>query len=192
MLRLNIRQTLPQIGIRTRLSTLSAHMVQPEAHSEYQAPRSHQSMKQATVEIDSYPSRKSYGARTNADFVAERAQRAFSDVQSATSKHTNDAWSFIDNAAKKGHDEVVSQAKGEISAEISKQRYIEAQAIPNPTVRGVPAELTGDIDPGYYRWNVDVQPTAEVNFNRGSVEIYMQQEADIRQWVTEDKYDIYA
>ena len=192
MLRLNIRHTLPQIGIRTHLSTLSAHMVRPEAHSEYQAPRSNQSMTQATIEIDSYPSRKSYGARKDSDFAAERGQQGLSDVRSATSGHTNKAWSFINNAAKQGTDEVVNQAKGEISSEISQKRIIEAQAIPDPTVRGIPAELTGEIDPGYYRWNVDVQPTAEVEFNRGSVEIYMQQKGDLRQWTTEDHYDIYA
>ena len=192
MLCLNIRQTLPQIGIRNRLSTLSAHMVQPVAHSEYKAPHSNQTMKQATIEIDSYPSRKSYGARKDADLVAEWAQKGYSDVRSSTSGHAQKAWSFIDNAAKQGVDEVVNQAKGEISSAISKKRYIEAQDIPDPIVRGVPAELSGDIDPGYYRWNVDVQSTAEVNFNRGSVEIYMKQEADLRQWVTEDHYDIYA
>ena len=140
MLRLNIRHTLPQIGIRTHLSTLSAHMVRPEAHSEYQAPRSNQSMTQATIEIDSYPSRKSYGARKDSDFAAERGQQGLSDVRSATSGHTNKAWSFINNAAKQGTDEVVNQAKGEISSEISQKRIIEAQAIPDPTVRGIPAE----------------------------------------------------
>ena len=192
MLRLNIRHTLPQIGLRTQLSTLSAHMVQPTAHSEYQAPRSNQTMRQATIEIDSYPSRKSYGARKDADFAAERGQKGYSDVRSSTSGHAQETWSIINNAAKKGVDEIVNQAKGEISSEISKKRIIEAQAIPDPTVRGIPAELSGDIDPGYYRWNVDVQPTAEVNFNRGNVEVYMKQQGDLRQWVTEDRYDIYA
>ncbi len=192
MLRLNIRHTLPQIGIRTKLSTLESHMVQPKAHSEYQAPRSNQSMTQATIEIDSYQSRRSYGARKDADLVREKAQEGFSDIRSTTSGHTQSAWSFIDNAAKRGTDEVANQAKQDLSAEISKTRHIEAQAIPDPEVRGVPAKLTGEIDPGYYKWNVDVQPKAEVEFNRGSVEIYMKQQGDLRQWTTEDRYDIYA
>lgn len=192
MLRLNIRHTLPQIGIRSEMSTLSSRIVQPRSHSDYQAPRSNQSMTQATIEIDSYPSRKSYGARTNADLISERAQQGYQDIRSTASEHTQKAWSIIDNAAKKGNNEINNQYKRELSSEISKTRHIEAQAIPDPEIRGVPAQLSGEIDPGHYSWNVDVQPRAEVNFNRGGIEIYLQQEGNIRQWVTEDRYDIYA
>ena len=192
MLRLNIRHTLPQIGIRNQLSTLSSHMVKPTAHSDYQAPRSNQSMEQATIEIDSYPSRKSYGARNNEDLVSEFGQKGYSDIRSTISSHTQTAWEMIDSAAKKGNNEIHNHYKQQVSAEIAKRRYMEAQAIPDPIVRGVPAQLSGDIDPGHYKWSVDVQSMAEVDFNRGNVEIYMRQQGDIHQWVTEDKYDIYA
>lgn len=192
MLRLNIRQTMPRIGIHTQLSTLSTHTTRPEAHTEYVAPRSNLGTTSPQISIDSYASRHAYGYTNHTDFAREQGAKGKQAVSSSTSHHTQDAWSIINNAARKGHDEVAASAKRELSSRINKQRRIEAQAIPDPEVHITPGQLVGTPDPGKYDWTVRVNPSATVDYQPGKVEVYMQQQGQIRQWTTEGHYDIYA
>ena len=192
MLYLNTRHTLPRVGIDMQASTLSSRIVKPTAEGSYHAPQSNLGTGPVTVEIDSYPSRHSYGARTMGDFTREEAQEAFSAIRSGTSKHTQAAWAMIDGGAKKGSDPIAQQAHRELSAEIGKQRRIEAQAIPNPEIRVHPAELMGDIDPGRWDYQIQTAEKADVTFNPGHIRIYLEDPGSIHSWVTEGHYDIYA
>lgn len=192
MLRLNIRQTMTRIGIHTQLSTLSTRMVRPEAHTEYVAPRSNMGTTQPELSIDSYPSRHAYGYTNNGDFAKQYGQQGVQEMREGMSRRNQQAQSMVKNAARRGHDEVAAQAKQVVSAQISKQRKLVVESIPNPIISCRPAELVGDIDPGKYDWTVSAEATAKVSFNRGSVETYVQQQGQVRQWVTEGRYDIYA
>jgi len=192
MLRLNIRQTMTRIGIHTQLSTLSGRMTRPEAHTEYEAPRSNMGVTQPELSIDSYPSRHAYGHTNNDDFAKQYGRQGKQDIKASTSKHTQQAWAQINNGAKPGNDEVVNRAKQALSSEINKQRYLVAEAIPDPQISCRPSEVVGEPDPGKYDWSVSVKHDAELSFNRGSVETYIQQKGQVRQWTTEDRYDIYA
>ena len=192
MLYLNTRHTLPRIGIDMQASTLSSRIVKPTVDSSYHAPQSNLGTGPVTVEINSYPSRHSYGARTMDDFTREKGQQGLSDVKANTSKHTQAAWAMIDNGAKKGSDPIAQQAHRELSSEIGKQRRIEAQAIPDPEIRVHPAELMGDIDPGRWDYKIQTAEKADVTFNRGYIKIYLEDPGSIRSWVSEGHYDIYA
>lgn len=192
MLYLNIRHTLPRIGIDMRPSTLDSRIVQPRAESEIRQAESHMGVKQPTNTMNSYPSRRAYGARTVDDLTREKGQEGYSDVRQATSSHTRKAWSMIDNGAKKGRNEIKSQAKGELSAEISRQRYMEVQAVPDPEVSVTPVQATGDIDTGSWDYRINTAEKADVTFNRGDIRIYLEQAGSIHRWVTEGRYDIYA
>jgi len=192
MLRLNIRQSITQIGIRTQLSTLSSHMVRPEAHTEYVAPRSNKGTTQGELQIDSYPSRHSYGFTNHEDFAKQYGQQGESDLTAAIKRHNSEAWAMIKNGSRPGVNQVKQQAQGRLSAEINKQRYIVAQAIPDPQISYTPSQVVGETDPGKYDWSVQTDYKADVQFNRGSVETYIRQQGQVRQWVTEDRYDIYA
>ena len=140
MLYLNTRHTLPRIGIDMAISTLSSRIQKPTVDSAYHAPQSNTGMGRITMDINTYPSRKAYGARTMGDFTSEHGQQGISDIQSATSRHTQNAWAIIESGAKKGHNEIASQAKGRLSSEIGRTRYLEAQAIPDPEVQIHPAD----------------------------------------------------
>lgn len=192
MLYLNTRHTLPRIGIDMAASTLSSRIQKPMADGAYHAPQSHTGMGRITLDINSYPSRHSYGARTMGDLTSEKGQQGISDVQSATSSHTQNAWAMIENAAKKGHNEIANQAKGRLSSEISKQRYLEAQAIPDPEVHIEPAHEPGNIDPGSWDYTIQTADKADVTYNEGHFDLYLEERGSIHRWVSEGHYDIYA
>ena len=192
MLRLNIRQSITQIGMRTQLSTLSPRMIKPEAHTEYVAPRSNKGTTQGELQIDSYPSRHSYGFTNHEDFAKQYGQQGKSDLTAAIKRHNSEAWAMINNGARPGTNQVKQQALGRLDAEINKKRYIVAQAIPDPQISYTPSQVVGETDPGKYDWSVQTDYKADVQFNRGSVETYIRQKGEVRQWVTEDRYDIYA
>ena len=192
MLRLNIRQTFTQIGIRTQPSTLSTRYIKPEAHTEYVAPRSNKGTTQPKLDINSYPSRHSYGHSTCDDLTRAAGQRGFQDLAAAIKRHNHEGIAMANNGAKKGHDEVATQAKQHLSQEIHKQRIIVAQRIPNPEIHYTPGQLVGTPDPGKYDWTVDTDYKADVNYTPGKAETYIAQQGGVRQWTTEGKYDIYA
>lgn len=190
--RLNIRQTLPRIGIRTQLSKLETHSTQARLSGDYQAPRSNIGLEQSSVDSNSYSSRHAYGYTNHEDFAREKGQEGLQKLKEGISRHNSLAQDFINNGAKKGRNVVAEQAKRELSSRISKQRYMDVQAIPDPEVHGTPAQTKGQPDPGHYTTSIDVEHMAKSDFNRGKVEIYMQQEGDIRRWITWGKYDTYA
>ncbi|MBR1759955.1 MAG: hypothetical protein IJ741_02090 [Schwartzia sp.] len=192
MLYLNTRHTLPRIGIDMAISTLSSRIQKPTVDSAYHAPQSNTGMGRITMDINTYPSRKAYGARTMGDFTSEHGQQGISDIQSETSRHTQNAWAIIESGAKKGHNEIASQAKGRLSSEIGRTRYLEAQAIPDPEVQIHPADEPGDIDPGSWDYKINTADKADVTYNEGHFDVFLEERGSIHSWVSEGHYDIYA
>ena len=191
MLRLNIRHTDTRIGIHTQLSTLSAHAKPATLHTDVEPAKSGIGITQATIEINSYPSRHSYGYTTMGDFTRERGQQGLSDIRSSTANHAQATWDVIDNGARKG-DYQASRADSRFWSNVSKQRYIVAQAIPDPEITVHPSEIVGEPDLGKNQISIDADSLAEVSYNPGNVETYIKQKGEIRMWTTEGKYDIYA
>lgn len=189
---LNIRHTLPRIGIDMQISTLSSRIQKPTVDSAYHAPRSHLSAGPITMDVNTYPSRRSYGARTMADFTREHGQQGLSDIRSTTSRHTQAAWAMVDRGARKNHDEIAAQADQALAQRVGRQRRIEVQAIPDPEVRIHPSELQGDIDPGSWDYQIHTADKADVTYNRGHIDTFLEERGSIHGWVTEGHYDIYA
>jgi hypothetical protein len=52
-------------------------------------------------------------------------------------------------------------------------------------------ELQGQNDTGSFEMS-HTKPELEINYNKGAVRIYQTQQASVRMWLTEGKYDIYA
>lgn len=192
MLYLNIRHTLPQIGIHSELATLSSRIKQPTSHGDYRPARSGLGYSQVRIDVDTYPSRHSYGFSTMDDFTKQYGDQGKADIKENTSAHTQAAWSMIENGAKKGHDEIADQAHQKLAAEVAKERYLVAAAIPDPIVTVHPSELHGEADLGHQAITLEASATADVTYNPGKFEIYLRQKGSIRRWVTEGHYDIYA
>ena len=192
MLRLNMRTTQPMIGMHTQLGKLEAHMTPAKLHTENQQARSNAHWTQPSLDIDTYPSRHSYGYTDHTDFAQQYGQQGLSDVQSAISKTTQQAWDNINNGGVPGRHPVIEHYQNDLDQEISKQRYIVAEAIPSPQITFTPVKAEGEATMGDVTEQVDTEAFAQTNFTPGQVEVYMQQKPDVRRWVTEGKYDIYA
>ena len=193
ILRLNMRHALTQIVIRCRQSTVDdSHMVPAQLHTNNQQARSNKGATQARIDIDSYPSRRAYGYRKMGDFTRENGQQGIADVQAGVSRHTQAAWSFIENAAKRG-DYIQQRAEQEIYSEAKKTRYLEAQHIPDPQVTlAEPSEVVGEPDLGDVTAEIDAKSYASISITTGSAETYLKDKGFLHRWVTQDKYDIYA
>lgn len=194
MMYLNIRFTQPQISVHTQLSKLEAHSTPARLSTENRQARSNQGTTLMSIDIDTYPSRHSYGFTNHDDFARQYGQQGFSDLASSTSGHTGDAWNIINNAAKPGSKTLEGMAKSEISEFINKgkNRHIVAELIPDPTITVHPSEVKGTPDRGDVTVDIDTDAFAQTHFTRGQVETYLQQKPDVRQWVTEGRYDLYA
>ena len=191
--RLNIRHALPQIDIRTRRTTVDdSHMVPAQLSTENRQARSNKGVTQARIDINSYPSRKAYGHRTMGDLTRENGQQGISDAQAGTSRHTQAAWSVIENGPKRG-DYVQQQAEQRIFSEAKKSRYLEAQHIPDPQITlAEPSQVVGEPDLGDVTARIDAKSYASIQITTGSAETYLKDKGFIHRWVTENKYDIYA
>lgn len=193
MLRLNIRHSLPQIGLRIQHSRVEeAHDQQPVMTGHRRQAQSQKWITQPEIDINAYQSRHAYGNSTMGDFARENGQRGLSDVQSAISKKAQESWSMINNAAKSGN-YVRNRAEQDRQAEIMEQRYLVAVGIPDPTTTlERPSELIGDIDVGETNTDFDVASWPTIRITTGSVETYLQDRGFLRQWTTQDRFDIYA
>ncbi len=193
MLKLNIRHALPQIGMNIQHSrVVEAHDNQAVNQSSVRQARSTKGFTQAKIDINAYRSRHSYGNSTMGDLTREYGQRGISDVQSAVSSHANETWALINNASKPGN-YIRNRAEQDRQSELMKQRYIVAVAIPDaPPEVAEASRSTGDIDVGETRLEYDVPRAPTINIQPGSVETYIQNQGFLRQWTTQDHYDIYA
>lgn len=192
MLYLNVRHTLPMIGIRAQKNTLDSSINQPRYAQQTQQARSNRGATQPKLFIDSYPSRHSYGFTNHTDFAREHGQQGFADVSRGTSKHTQMAWALAEDGPKPGRQVALEFIRNDVKSIADQNRCIVAQAIPDPQIRfdvgeAVGAPTIGRTTP---QWHTDAQ--ARIHYNRGSIETYLQQKGDIHRWVSEGKYDIRA
>lgn len=190
--RLHTQHELPQIGIRQtqgRLDTTA--IVQPTPHGTNRQPSANKGATQPTLTLNNYPSRRAYGHRTMTDLTAEQGQRGLSDLQSATSQHSQTAWTKATTAARRG-DDVAQSAKSEMFSNYTARTRFALTFIPDPTMQGQPGQVVGEPDTGEFSIDIETAPSARIHYTPGGVETYLQNEGFIRHWVTQDRYDIRA
>ena len=192
MLYLNVRHTLPMIGMRSQKNTLDAGINQPSYDQTSQQARSNKRKTQPKIDIDSYPSRHSYGYTTPTAFARENEQEGLSGVQQGTSKHTQMAWAFAENGAKPGRQIGIEFAKNDMENRMTRQRQLVAAAIPDPEIHFDVGRAVGEPTIGHTTPHWHTESKAREHYNRGSVETYLQQKGNIDRWVSEGKYDIRA
>ena len=192
MLYLNVRHTLPMIGMRSQKNTLDAGINQPSYDQTSQQARSNKGKTQPKIDIDSYPSRHSYGYTNHTDFARENEQEGLSGVQQGTSKHTQMAWALAEDGPKPGRQVAIEQIYRDMMSIADQNRVLVAQAIPDPEVHFTVGEVAGEPTVGRTTPHWNVTSRARVEYNRGNIEIYLQQKGSIRAWVSEGKYDILA
>ena len=128
---LNIRSTLPIIGMRIQYNSLESGIHQPRYEQETQQARSNRGVTQPKLSIDSYPSRHSYGYTNHTDFARENLERGMSEVRKGTSKHTQMAWALAEDGPKPGRQVGIEFAKRDMENRMTQQRQLVAAAIPD-------------------------------------------------------------
>ena len=192
MLRLNIRHELPQIGMQiTRGRVERAVVTQPQTHANNQQARSNKWITQPSIDLNTYQSQRVTGRRTMLDLARERGNKGISDAQASTSRHTNIAWSRIDNGAKKGND-LTSQLRGHIFEGYEAEPVFTLQWTHGAEVQVAESQITGQTELGDLTAETQTAAAADVQVSQGGVRTYIQNQGYLRQWVTEDYYDIYA
>ena len=129
------------------------------------------------------------------NFAKEHGQEGFASLKKTTSRHTEDAWQIINNAARPNANELHNIAYNEqVGTFISngKNRHIVTELIPDPKITVHQSELRGTPDPGDVTVHIDTDAFAQTHFTPGQVQTYVKQKANVNQWVTEGRYDIYA
>ncbi|MBP2630542.1 MAG: hypothetical protein H6Q70_1170 [Firmicutes bacterium] len=141
----------------------------------------------ATLEIDSYPSRASYGLLSTADQVRQSSQEAKQDAAEGIARRAQEGTAFLETSSPKNV--IANREKSKLS-EMPTMQVKLCQVTP-PTINYTPSEVefTPKIRPASSK--VDAPPV-EINYTRPQVNTYVKQKSDVRMWVSEDKYDIYA
>lgn len=193
MLYVNTRHRLPQISIHQNWSRLDRSAVIPaQVHGNNEQASSNKGATQPTTDIDNYPSRRAYGARSMTDYTRERGQKGFSDARSATSTRTQRAWSFIENGAKRG-DDISQKYKSDMLAKYQSARnLVNFSLMQGPNISVTPSQVVGESDLGNLTAEIETASSAEIEYTPGSAETQLADEGFIRNWVSEGHYDIYA
>lgn len=191
MVRLNTQHELPQLATRTKQGRLDeSGIIQPQAKGNNRQARSNKGATQPPhLSIDSYPSRKAYGFRNMTDFTAERGQKGISEAQSGTSRRSQEAWSRIDNGAKRGND-IAQESRAELFDDFKSRIVFELKTVPNPQIQGYQSEVVGEPDLGDVTAEIQTEASAKLHYTPASVETYLQNEGFIRHWVSTGNYDI--
>ena len=191
MLRLNIRHELPQTTIRNKLGRIDKSTYVPaEVHTNLELGKSNQGVTQPQLQLDNYPSRKSWGARNLTDLTREFGQKGLADVKAGTSRRTQIAWERAENGGKPG-DDIQQQIHNEIY-NVSPETLVEFDLMEGPIITYTPEQIVGEPEAGDVTAEIDTEPFADVHFKPGSLQTSLQREGYIRRYITMNKYDIYA
>lgn len=191
MVRLNTQHELPRIAMRTTQGRLDeSRITQPRSQGNgNQQARSNKTVTQPGLSLNSYPSRKAYGFKNMTDFTAERGQRGISDVQSGTSRRSQEAWARATNGARRG-DDVVQGIKADVFSDYQARMVFTTSGIPDAQMQGYPNEVIGEPDLGDVTIGIQAEASAKIHYTPGSVNTYLQNEGFIRHWVSMGEYDI--
>ncbi len=191
MLRLNTRHALPQTEIDIRRGHFDATAAVPaRVHTESNFSKSNKGVTQASIDLDNYPSRKSWGARNLTDLTREFGQKGLSDVRSGTSRRTQIAWSRAENGGKPGND-IKQQVWNEMMGR-EPETLVQFDLMDGPRISVTPSRVVGESDIGDVTAEIQPAEKANISYTPGSVQTYLKDKGFIRRWVTMNEYDIYA
>ena len=165
---------------------------QPQMHGNgHRQAQSHKGITQSQLEIIDYPSRKAYGARKMSDFTAERGQKGIADVQQGTSAHAQETWSLIENGPRKGNYQIQKFHQKIFEDKTIRPRFA-ISSVPDPEIHGQPAQVVGDIDVGDVTEYPEPAKEPDIQFERGSLQTYLDNQGFINRWTSQGQYDIQA
>lgn len=194
MLYLNVRHSFPKIATSNDFTKITrAGHEQAQLSRSLRLARSNVYPEGLKLEINTYPSRHSYGFSTMKDFCREHRDKSLQDIVATTSKHTQAAWDVIENGAKPNKRTFFSRKAAEnLYQEVMKQRYIEVQSIPDPEIHITPYHIAGQNDVGDDHYDIKSTADAPIEVHKGKCDMYTKDAGYIRMWTSEGGYDTRA
>lgn len=187
MLCLNIRTKQAAVGMNTQQGKMDMKSPLAEVDLDQTMPHSGVAPGEVRIDIDQYPCRRAYGYRTNGDSLREFAQKGLQDVNAGVARRAREGTDFLKNGARSNV--VASQAKAKILQR--KNTQVTFTMVPAPNITVNQGKLKGKTEPGTVDIKIKPSPV-QLDYMPAQLNIYLAQEASIRAWITEGKYDIYA
>ena len=193
MLRLNIRHELPQIGMQINRGKVErAAVIKPQIHTNDRQAKSNQWISQPQTDMNTHESQYVTGKRTPLEYTRERERKGISDARQSTSRHAQGAWSNIDNGAKRG-DNLAAQFRNQLFRDAVAEPVFSIEWTKGAEIQLIAeSQIIGEPDLGDVTAEIQTAPSADIQISQGGVRTYIENQGFLRQWVTEDYYDIYA
>lgn len=187
MLFLNIRSTQARIGLDINRGHMNIHSPRGEWHMEHEPAQCNLSVGRTTVELNSKPFYEALDRYKPDALYRKYAQEGRQGVLEGISRRMHEAEMFNKNGARTN-----------VIAQIGKQALYEPYKLVVGLEITPPADLTvhkgelqGSNDVGSLKKEYELPPI-QFDYTPATVQTYLQQQGDIRMWVTEGRYDIYA
>jgi len=184
---LNIRTRQPQIGMETQRGKLE--MTTPPVTLDIDNGSATVDIHTipAELEIDQYPSRASYGVLSTADRILQTYRRAKQQASEGIARRAQEGAQFLNTSDASSV--IANREKSKLS-EMPTMKVKLCQ-VTSPTIKYTPSEVEMQAQIRPVSLKVNNQPV-NTNYTRPEVNIYLKQKSDVKMWVSEDKYDIYA
>lgn len=184
---LNIRTQQPQIGMKTQFGKFDVKTPPIGLEIRNSAVEVEIHATPDVLQIDQYPSRASCGILSVADTIAQNAKQAEQKASEGIARRAREGSAFSKTAKTSN---LLARQAGADLREMPEMK-IQLAIVKPPTIKYTQGEL---------KVKVNLKPTAlktngqsvTIDYTPSKVNIYLRQEANIRMWVSEGKYDIYA
>jgi hypothetical protein len=184
---LNIRTRQPQIGMETQRGKLEMTTPPITLDIDHGATTVDIHTIAANLEIDQYPSRASYGILSTTDRILQTYQQAKQQANEGIARRAEEGTQFLKNPHVSS---IIGNREKSKLSEMPTMEVKLCQVAP-PTINYTPSQVKFDVNVRPLSLKVNNQPVS-INYTRPEVNVYLKQKSDVKMWVSEDKYDIYA
>jgi len=187
MLYLNIRSTPARIGVEVNRGRLEIHSPRGRWNVQHEYGKCNLSVGKATLELNSKPFYEKVGKYMPDAFYRKYAQEGRQGVQDGIRRRMREAEMFNQDGARSN---VIAQI-GKQAVAKSYELVVGLTITPKADITVHRGELQGKNDVGSLEQKYEPRPV-QIDYTPTAVHTYLKQKADLRMWVTEGKYDIYA
>ena len=184
---LNIRTEQPQISMETQRGKLEMTTPPVTLDIDHGSATVDIHTIPAELEIDQYPSRASYGVLSTEDRILQTYQRAKQQASEGIARRAQEGTQFL--KTPNASSVIANREKSKLS-EMPTMKVKLCQVTP-PTINYTPSKVEFDVKTRPVSLEVNNQPV-DIDYTRPDVNIYLKQKSDVKMWVSEDTYDIYA
>lgn len=184
---LNIRTQQPLIGMQTQNGQLDMRTPPITLDIDHGAAKVDIHTVPSKLEIDQYPVRASYGVLSVADRILQESRNGMQKSMEGIARRAREDNQFL---AGGNVSHVIANREKAKLFELPEMK-VELCQVASPKIKYTPSKVNFEPKIRPVSLKVDAKPV-DIKYTRPEVNIYLEQKSDVKMWVTEDKYDIYA